>query len=244
MSPAAFAETGDIEAAIRAESQAIDLIRAVSIKKHYLLSLQSIVESLRRACLAPRINSGRKQMGLFTQIAKSPLNFRCLLALVALSSCPVAQAGVVALPGPNIGGEADYLGIHDARGDVKGKFQEGLDLLKAGKCKKAQENLGFVLKQADGDANVQFLQGMAFRCEKLHDKAARQFRKAIRTNRGLHVAYKYLAFSYLDLEKRKKAGKILFKLDRLRERCGGQCPDTLLAAHTSLAAEIKRRQPK
>ncbi|HIG72987.1 MAG TPA: hypothetical protein EYG46_09990 [Myxococcales bacterium] len=183
-------------------------------------------------------------MGLFTQIAKSPLNFRCLLALVALSSCPVAQAGVVALPGPNIGGEADYLGIHDARGDVKGKFQEGLDLLKAGKCKKAQENLGFVLKQAGGDANVQFLQGMAFRCEKLHDKAARQFRKAIRTNRGLHVAYKYLAFSYLDLEKRKKAGKILFKLDRLRERCGGQCPDTLLAAHTSLAAEIKRRQPK
>jgi hypothetical protein len=39
MSPAAFAETGDIRAAIRAESQAIDLIRADSIKKHYLLSL-------------------------------------------------------------------------------------------------------------------------------------------------------------------------------------------------------------
>ena len=183
-------------------------------------------------------------MSLFTQIAKSPLNFRCLLALVTLSSCPVAQAQLFALPGPNIGDEADHLGIHDAKGDVKGKYQEGLDLLRAGKCKKAQENLGFVLKQAAGDANVQFLQGMAFRCEKLHNKAARQFRKAIRTNRDLHVAYKYLAFSYLDLEKRKKADKILFKLDRLRERCGGQCPDTLLAAHTSLAAEIKRRQPK
>ncbi len=83
-------------------------------------------------------------MGLFTQIAKSPLNFRCLLALVALSSCPVAQAGVVALPGPNIGGEADYLGIHDARGDVKGTFAEGLALLKAGNCTTAPETLGGV----------------------------------------------------------------------------------------------------
>ena len=183
-------------------------------------------------------------MRLFTQIAKWPLNFRCLLALIALSSCPVAQAGVIAQQGQSISGEAAYLGIHDARGDVKGKFQEGLDLLKAGKCKKAQESLGFVSKQAGGDANVQFLQGMAFRCEKIHNKAARQFRKAIRTNRDLHVAYKYLAFSYLDLEKRKKVDKILFKLDRLRERCGGQCPDTLLAAHTCLAAEIKRRQLK
>jgi tetratricopeptide (TPR) repeat protein len=179
-----------------------------------------------------------------TQIAKSNLSVRCLLALVALLSCPVAQAQMFALPGPNISDEADHLGIHDAKGDVKGKYQEGLVLLRAGECQKAQENFGLVLKQANGDANVQFLQGMAFRCLKLHDKAARQFRKAIRTNRDLHVAYKYLAFSYLDLEEPKKPGEILLRLDRLRKRCGGQCPDTLLAVQTDLAAEIKRRQPE
>lgn len=178
------------------------------------------------------------------QIAISPLSVGCLLALIALLSCPVAQAQLFALPGPNISDEADHLGIHNAKGDVKGKYQEGLVLLRAGECEKAQENFGFVSKQANGNANVQFLQGMAFRCLELHDKAARQFRKAIRTDRDLHMAYKYLAFSYLDLGEPKKPDELLSKLERLLKRCGGQCPETLLAAHTELEAEIKRRQPK
>lgn len=159
------------------------------------------------------------------------------LVLVVMLACSAAQAEVPTMP---VHPDEDYRPPGSSVG-VQSAYQEALEFLHKGDCESAEKKLAMVLRQASRDANMQFLQGMALRCQNDHKGAAQQFKKAIRTDRDKYVAYKYLGLSFVELKQPEKAKNILARIERLRDRCGDDCPDELKDAHEALSAALEEQ---
>ena len=165
------------------------------------------------------------------------------LLVATILTFPLAQVHAQApFPGVSLEDEVDDLDGFDEKGSTQTKFKEGLKALKAGDCRTAQTSFSIVLKRAGSDANVQLLQGMAYRCERSHKQAMKHFRKAIRADRSMYMAYKYLGLTHLNLEQPDEAAEMLSRLERFRERCPKECPADLESAYADLTSAIEYRK--
>jgi len=122
--------------------------------------------------------------------------------------------------------------------DLNELFQEGVELLTDGECKKAERKFRTIVKAVKKNPEANYMRGMALQCQGKHKSAARYLKKATEYDEKMYVAYEKLGVSYLALGKEKDAQSQLGHLEKLKQGCGEKCPEKLLRAHAKLATAI------
>jgi tetratricopeptide (TPR) repeat protein len=125
--------------------------------------------------------------------------------------------------------------------DPNKAYREGIEYLAAGNCKKAERKFRVVLKAVSRNAEVNYLRGTALGCMDKHKSAVKHFRRAIRYDKSMVLAYERLGLSYLALEKPEDANQQLARLAELRAQCAEECEPKLIRAHGDLEAAIRDR---
>ena len=123
--------------------------------------------------------------------------------------------------------------------DPNKAYREGVEFLAAGDCKKAERKFRVVLKSAKRSAEVNYLRGTALGCLNKHKSAVKYFRRAIKYDESMYLAYERLGLSYLALEKPEDANEQLARLAELRAQCAERCARKLIRAHDDLDAAIR-----
>lgn len=154
-----------------------------------------------------------------------------LLVIVAVFAASVGHAQVHQEP-------RDYYAGPFNQQALNKRYVEALKDLKAGDCTPALAKFTKILKHAANDPNINFLKGMALRCKKGHREAVVLFKRAVRLDRTMYVAYKYLGLSYIELAENRKAKALLDRLDALRESCRIPCDPALDKERGALRAAL------
>lgn len=154
-----------------------------------------------------------------------------LVVTIALFAAAVGHAQVHQEP-------RDYYAGPFNQDALNKQYVEALKDLKAGDCTPALSKFTKILKHAANDPNMNFLKGMALRCKKDHREAVVQFKRAVRLDRSMYVAYKYLGLSHIALAENRKAKALLDRLDALRESCRIPCDPALDKERGALRAAL------
>jgi len=155
----------------------------------------------------------------------------------------LAAAAVSANPGGS-GGSGGSGGMRPSASapqfDAAAEYRNGIELLKAQKFAQAKKSFAKVLSGAPGDANSNYLMGVA--AVGLNDLkgAARSFERALKTNPDLVPARQDLAIAYAKLGERPKAEAQLAKLKESQAKCAATCKDAgeLQSAITAVSAAL------
>lgn len=160
--------------------------------------------------------------------------------VVAAFACLLSNGAFAAGGGGNMGGPSPG-GIGGGSGsDLTAVFEEGVEQLADGDCKKAEKSFRKVLRKVPKSPEVNYLRGVALQCQGKHKAAARYLKKARRYDRDLYAAYAKLGIAYLALEEREDAEEQLEDLAQMIESCDGDCAPKLLRAHADLTEAMER----
>ncbi len=137
--------------------------------------------------------------------------------------------------------------------DAAAEYRKGVDALKADRFAEARKAFQRVLSVAPGDANANFLAGMADAGLKDLRSARKHYERAVKANGKLVAARQELAVTYAKLGDRDKAESELAKLRSMATACAGSCPDAdslnkaILAVQKAIAdgrqAALETRPP-
>ena len=122
-------------------------------------------------------------------------------------------------------------------------FQNGVNFLTEGDCKRAEKKFRVVLKKVPRNSEANYLLGISLQCQRDHESAVRYFKRAKRDDAQFYQAYEALGISYLTLERPDLAENELVKLGEYKDLCqtGNRiCPEKLLKSHRKLLAAIRR----
>lgn len=164
----------------------------------------------------------------------NPVRMVLSLVVVLALSGPFAQAASAA----GGGGGGGLGGAQGSGRDLNKVFQEAVQLLADGDCKKAARNFKKVLKAASRNPEANYLRGVALQCLNKHKAAVRYYKKAVKYDDEFYVAYERLGTAYLAIGKSEDAVAQLRELETFRETCGQDCPAKLHQAHASLESAI------
>jgi tetratricopeptide (TPR) repeat protein len=152
-----------------------------------------------------------------------PLSFRTLL----LSTALLLPAGSLIAASTGGGGGTSSPGMAPSasapRFDAAAEYQKGIAALQAQQFDEAKRAFGRVLEVAPGDANTNYLAGVANAGLNDLRNARKFYEKAVRADKDMVLARRELALTYLKLGDRAKAEGELAALTRLQEKCAGSC---------------------
>jgi tetratricopeptide (TPR) repeat protein len=126
--------------------------------------------------------------------------------------------------------------------DPNAAYRDGVALLQAGDCKKAEKKFKTVLEAASRNAEANYMRGLALQCRNKHKKAVTYLRRATKYDKSLYAAYASLGISYIELKKPADARKQLAKLAELRRKCDQKCSKKLIRAQDDLSAALSEDQ--
>ncbi|HEY5723214.1 MAG TPA: tetratricopeptide repeat protein [Allosphingosinicella sp.] len=108
--------------------------------------------------------------------------------------------------------------------DAAAEYRKGIEALQAQRFTEAKRSFGRVLGVAPGDANTNYLAGMADAGLNDLKNARKHFEKAVKADRNMVLARRELALTYVKLGERAKAEAELAALTALQSECAGNCP--------------------
>ena len=144
--------------------------------------------------------------------------FLSLLALTAgLASAPL----LAEKPGGGGGGPAPSASAPQY--DAAAEYRAGIEALQAEKYQDAKKAFDHVLTVAPGDANTNFLAGMA--AAGLNDLkgARRYYERAVRADKELVQAHRELGITYVKTGDKLKAQAELDRLTQMQQKCAAAC---------------------
>ena len=144
-----------------------------------------------------------------------------LAASVALSVAAIPATAVTAAR-PS-GGESPSATAPDF--DAAAIYRRGIDELKASNFDSAKKSFGQVLKVAPGDANANFLAGLADAGLNDFKGAVKHYERAVRADKNLVQAHQELGLTYVKMGDIPKAQAALGNLQKLDAACKGTCKD-------------------
>jgi tetratricopeptide (TPR) repeat protein len=127
--------------------------------------------------------------------------------------------------------------------DAAAEYRNGIESLKASKFGEAKKSFARVLGVAPGDANTNFLAGMADAGLNDFKSAAKHYERALKSDSKLVIAQKELAITYVKLGQTDKAQAALTKLKSLDADCNGSCKDAEQIKEAISAVEAALGQP-
>ena len=146
-----------------------------------------------------------------------------LAASVALFVAAIPTSAVLA-DRPN-GGAMNSPSATAPDFDAAAEYRHGLDALKAHKFDSARKSFAQVLSVAPGDANANFLAGLADAGLNDFRSAAKHYERAVRADKKLVQAHQELGVTYVKLGDLPKAQATLGNLQKLNEACKGTCKE-------------------
>ena len=108
--------------------------------------------------------------------------------------------------------------------DAAAEYRKGIEALQAQRFAEAKRSFGRVLGVAPGDANTNYLAGMADAGLNDLKNARKHYEKAVKADRNMVLARRELALTYVKLGERAKAEAELATLTALQSECAGSCP--------------------
>jgi tetratricopeptide (TPR) repeat protein len=169
------------------------------------------------------------------------VRFHSLEALIVSLMLLVASMAQAAGGGGGGGGGGD-LGGGGSGPDPNEAYREGVELLAAGECKKADRRFRAVLKAVPRNPEANYLRGVAAQCQGKHKGAVKYFKRAIKYDASMYGAYQRLGTSYLELDELEDATEQAQRLRELRAECGESCSEKLIEAHDELEEAVQRKR--
>jgi Tfp pilus assembly protein PilF len=164
------------------------------------------------------------------------------LKLMSLSLAIGFPAGAVLAAAGGGGTSSSAPSMSAPQFDPAAEYRNGITALQANRYQEAKRAFGHVLAVAPGDANTNYLAGLAN--AGLNDlKAARKhYERAVKADKDMILAHRELAITYVKLGERPKAEAELAVLARLNTACAGSCDQSadltasIAAVQAALAA--------
>ena len=161
------------------------------------------------------------------------------LRALFLSTALIVPAGIAIAAGTG-GGGGSSPSMSAPQFDAAAEYRKGVEALQAQRFAEAKRSFSRVLQVAPGDANTNYLAGLA--ASGLNDlkNAKKYYEKAVKADRDLIVARRELALTYVKMGDRAKAEAELATLTRLQTECAGSCAKTadLNAAVTAVQGAL------
>jgi tetratricopeptide (TPR) repeat protein len=107
--------------------------------------------------------------------------------------------------------------------DAAAEYRKGIEALQAQRYAEARRSFGRVLDVAPGDANTNYLAGLADAGLDDLKNARKHYEKAVKGDKDMVGARRELAVTYLKMGDRPKAEAELAALTRLQTECAGSC---------------------
>lgn len=143
----------------------------------------------------------------------------------AIFGCILAATPVMASAMGSGGGATASPSLNVPQFDAAAEYRKGIDALKAQQFADAKKSFGKVLGVAPGDANTNFLAGMADAGLNDLKGAAKHYEKAVNADGKLVPAQQELAITYVKLGDMARAQATLGKLQKLNDACKGTCKE-------------------
>lgn len=137
----------------------------------------------------------------------------------------LASTGAAAMGNSGASGATVTPSVNVPQFDTAEAYRRGIDALKSQQFSDAKKHFAQVLQQTPGDANTNFLAGMADAGLNDLKGAAKHYEKAVRADSGLIVAQQELGVTYAKLGEVEKAQATLAHLQKINEACRGSCKD-------------------
>ena len=145
------------------------------------------------------------------------------LRTLLLSTILIAPAGalIAASTGGSAGGSSPSMSAPQF--DAAAEYRKGIEALQAQRFAEAKRSFGRVLQVAPGDANTNYLAGLANAGLNDLKNARKHYEKAVKSDKDMILARRELALTYVKLGDRPKAEAELATLTRLQTECAGSC---------------------
>jgi tetratricopeptide (TPR) repeat protein len=143
--------------------------------------------------------------------------FSCLLAATPALAIAMGNSGA--------SGATSSPSMNVPQFDTAASYRKGIDALKSQQFSDAKKDFAQVLGETPGDANTNFLAGMADAGLNDLKGAAKHYEKAVRADSTLIPAQQELGITYAKLGDMRKAQDTLGHLQKMNDACKGTCKD-------------------
>lgn len=107
--------------------------------------------------------------------------------------------------------------------DPAAEYRKGMEALQAQRYQEAKKAFERVLSVAPGDANTNFLAGLAAAGLSDYKASRKYYERAIKADKDLVPARRELGVTYVKLGEKEKADSQLAALKAMQEKCAGAC---------------------
>jgi tetratricopeptide (TPR) repeat protein len=125
---------------------------------------------------------------------------------------------------PSGGGGGDPMpSASGSQYDAAAEYRSGIEALQANRYADAKKAFDHVLSVAPGDANTNYLAGLASAGLGDLKAATRFYERAVRADKDMVLAHQELGMAYLKTGSRAKAQAELDRLSAMQQKCGASC---------------------
>ena len=154
------------------------------------------------------------------------MKIHALLLIAASAAALVATPALAA--GGGGGGGGGGPSMSSSRVDPVKRYQQGVELLKAGNYKQAEKAFDDVLDVAAKDANTNYMMGLAQIGQQDFNNARKYFRNAVKYDGNNAGARGWLGAVEAKLGDAGKAAEQKTALEAMKAKCAGACPEAKL----------------